>query len=1009
MLGCVVSLTSSHLSGSTIRDVNTGGSVLCSNSSFSSLLSSPNTDSNEEPSEATATNPVDSTPEKFQDTKLYSFTNTSGTTSSSAIFSHCCFTGDNYQPSDRPLSFLEYPGTISILSCSFDNITYPVPAGDGGAVFVSNAALTTPSHYTIDSSNFTSCSAANSGGAVWLRVNDDSVITSCRFENCSTTENGSYGAGLFLFTSNYYATSVMQLKLVDCAFKDCVTAGSGAGVSAAEMVDVSVMNTMFEHCETLPNYHGAIGSGIYVNGPSVLTVEGSHFIECKSAQAGGAIGCVDLEKVNISDTLVKDCYSGTTGAIFVDDYHGDFVHLSFSHVFFDGNSIGDDTTFFTESMLFVGKADKFVDVAIISSNFSASTTPQFEGCFTTVSSDSIGMIKRGKLDTSGEFFVFPHERYLDVDFVPFGPLLTAKPIARVNDKTGKIELEMKGSTPVTSQEFEVIVQNKNGTTTRLRMLFSDGTGTLVSGSESSLEYNTSYTITQIVGIVPDSSSSRMTNDFEVPVAVWVFNLAATPDLLTFTTPKPPFFISATANLISDDTKYAHVLLSFDEKVKGSFDIVVLEGEKNVTITVSILTEALAGESPKFVVVGDDRLLTQDTTYTIKSIVPTPNTDSPFVFMNDAITFHIPKSSYVIPEDPTEPEPEEPEPEDPTDPEDPKKALSPETKKLLSWLIPLVGCVLIALLLAIFIVVLVRRRQKKNAEPAQKELEVQEPIEVEKVEEFGVDCSNGVILTDENGQQTSNSPKENRPENKKTFQLNESQFGEVMACSGDFELSTARMDQTLYSVLHKEHREIGKRGIEIQIVNGLRHVVTTRGWSDVITRLSSHWILIDTAGNVRLKLQMNASEADQEATRARMLTPHPLPTFERNTNQLAEMTQEAPTDKTGMDGMRWRAPEVVAAEGGNGVESVDGHKASVFSLGLVLWEIETGQVPFGELDAVNAQRQSGTGIGPKMDTLKNEEFVSLIHRCLSVDPKHRPTLSEIGEFISSQPEDTQKAF
>ncbi|KAK2951504.1 hypothetical protein BLNAU_13526 [Blattamonas nauphoetae] len=76
-----------------------------------------------------------------------------------------------------------------------------------------------------------------------------------------------------------------------------------------------------------------------------------------------------------------------------------------------------------------------------------------------------------------------------------------------------------------------------------------------------------------------------------------------------------------------------------------------------------------------------------------------------------------------------------------------------------------------------------------------------------------------------------------------------------------------------------------------------------------------------------------------------------------------------------------------------------------SLGLVLWEIETGQVPFGELDAVNAQRQSGTGIGPKMDALKNEEFIALIHRCVSVDPEMRPTLAEIGEFLSSHPDET----
>ncbi|KAK2948769.1 hypothetical protein BLNAU_16304 [Blattamonas nauphoetae] len=111
------------------------------------------------------------------------------------------------------------------------------------------------------------------------------------------------------------------------------------------------------------------------------------------------------------------------------------------------------------------------------------------------------------------------------------------------------------------------------------------------------------------------------------------------------------------------------------------------------------------------------------------------------------------------------------------------------------------------------------------------------------------------------------------------------------------------------------------------------------------------------------------------------------------------------EQAGMDGLRWRAPEVVAGGG----SAVDGQKASVFSLGLVLWEIETGQVPFGELDAVNAQRQSGTGIGPKMESLKNEEFIALIHRCVSVDPKQRPSLSEIGEFLSSHPEESNMHF
>ncbi|KAK2955652.1 hypothetical protein BLNAU_9342 [Blattamonas nauphoetae] len=275
-------------------------------------------------------------------------------------------------------------------------------------------------------------------------------------------------------------------------------------------------------------------------------------------------------------------------------------------------------------------------------------------------------------------------------------------------------------------------------------------------------------------------------------------------------------------------------------------------------------------------------------------------------------------------------------------------------------------------------------------------------------------SNGVIRADGMTHSAFNSaddhPAKKEPTKENKSREGDVEYAEVMACSGDFAISAARMDSTLYSMIHKEHREIGKRGIEMQIVNGLKHVVAHRGWSDVLTRLSSHWILVDTAGNVQLKLEMSSTEADAEAARQRQKARQ-QPNLEGNENELARGEDEntrgkCEGDKSGMDGLRWRAPEVVAAEERSGVESVDGHKASVFSLGLVLWEIETGQVPFGELDAVNAQRQSGTGIGPKMESLRDELLISLIRRCVSVDPKERPTLTEIGEFLSSHPEDTR---
>ncbi|KAK2954514.1 hypothetical protein BLNAU_10534 [Blattamonas nauphoetae] len=290
------------------------------------------------------------------------------------------------------------------------------------------------------------------------------------------------------------------------------------------------------------------------------------------------------------------------------------------------------------------------------------------------------------------------------------------------------------------------------------------------------------------------------------------------------------------------------------------------------------------------------------------------------------------------------------------------------------------------------------------------MEPQEAVDVEKTEEFVMECSNVVIRTDENTesgfQSADNHPTRLNPSSDGLNMVSRTDGDEVevMMCHGDFGISTSRMDSTLYSVLHKEHREIGKRSVGVQIVEGLKQVVAHRGWSAVLTRLSSHWIVLDGSGNVGLKLQMTSEEAEQEAARAQLNgQPQPHSNMEENKNEGDEMSQHALADKTGMDGLRWRAPEVGGLKVGEG--SVDGSQASVFSLGLILWEIETGLVPFGELDAVNAQRQSGTGIGPKMESLQNTEFVSLIHRCVSVDPEQRPTLSEIGEFLSSHPGET----
>ncbi|KAK2955726.1 hypothetical protein BLNAU_9262 [Blattamonas nauphoetae] len=679
MLGCVVSLTSSHLSGSTIRDMDTGGSVLCSNSSFSSLLHSPNTEV--DLSEGTVTIPGSSVSEPFKGDTDYSFDENSGDQLSEAVFTNCHFDRSVNQLTTSPLSFNNYPGTISIESCSFTGCS---SSSEGGAIYY----LVDVDQYlrpflTLTSSNFTHCSASSSGGAVYLMMFDAIALTSCRFEHCSTIDH-SYGGAVYMCIYDHMRIQKVHSTVDGCVFSDCTTVFGGGGLYSDDMTDITMSDTTFDFCETnSTNVYSRGGGGILMEGDGILTAERCHFIECRTSNAGAAISFAGTKGFNISDILVKDCYSGVTGAIFISCVQSSKPIL-FSRVYMVGNSMGTDTLFFTSNNYgFPEHTPKFPDIQILGINFNSGVTIKFVDCFTTIMPDSSAMVIGIDVDLSTRYYI-PAFNMVS-EFEKIGPLLTAKPTAKMNEKTGKIELTMEGMMPPISQEYEVTVKAEDKTEARFRMLFSDGTGTLVSGSEENLKYITDSTIMSIVGVVPESSSSRMTNDIEVPVAAWAFNLAATPNYLSFTTPEEPStLISATANLISDDPKYAHLLIVFNENVKGSFDIVVEEEGKDVTITVSILEEAQAGESSKFIVVGEDRLLTHDTTYTIQSIVPTPGTDSPFVFMNKTITFHIPKWSHVPPEEPEDPEdPTEPFPEDPEEPEDPTEPEpeDPKNKKL----------------------------------------------------------------------------------------------------------------------------------------------------------------------------------------------------------------------------------------------------------------------------------------------------------------------------------------
>ncbi|KAK2955121.1 hypothetical protein BLNAU_9850 [Blattamonas nauphoetae] len=472
------------------------------------------------------------------------------------------------------------------------------------------------------------------------------------FQECGLCGTNYYVAGgvyLMSYNPNCHSSGGMDIAthgtvlLSDCLFSDCFVSGYDSGTPG---LDLSLWGKTPTHIARLS-----------FTDSQTLTVQDCSFVECSSNFAGAAF-------------YVFGFGSCGTGAILLRQPFEDSPSISLTRVVFINNSVGHARDM--NSYVFVpDDTPAFVDVSLTIRNSETKPTLSFVDCFTTCAIASMGM-------GVNKWISYDETLNLGVDddaFDNVGPRLTERVELSVDGLSGRMELGMKGKIPIASQKYEVRIRNEVDKTEMKEVIeFLDGRTTLKSPSPTfNLDFSTSYTITSIVGIVPSSpsSSSSLSNVLSFPLVAWTFNLDSNPSFFSFTTPTPPTLVGATARLVSSDQPLAFIILVFDRVVSGSYCLVIEEEGKDVNISVNFDESAVTGGSSDIVVVGEDRLLTHDTTYTIKEITPTVGTESPFVRMNGTISFHIPKSSYVAPTG------------------DNKKAMSAEMKKLLSRLIPLV--------------------------------------------------------------------------------------------------------------------------------------------------------------------------------------------------------------------------------------------------------------------------------------------------------------------------------
>ncbi|KAK2944715.1 hypothetical protein BLNAU_20351 [Blattamonas nauphoetae] len=368
----------------------------------------------------------------------------------------------------------------------------------------------------------------------------------------------------------------------------------------------------------------------------------------------------------------------------------------------------------------------------------------------------------------------------------------------------------------------------------------------------------------------------------------------------------------------------------------------------------------------------------------------------------------------------------------------RKAQSLEqAKNTLPWLIPvIVATVLLLLLIIIFLICRRHRNQKKDKENLLKnqEMDVTDPmLQVEKMEvadtpHYVLNAPNTNNIIDNNipstafGTKPRPAQKMNSHDEATRMSMHgraESEMKIAVRCGVELEETPVNKNDTLYNRLHKSGRPIDTQHVFRMITRGVAQLAKQNPQMPILTRLSPLWIYLDAQDAPLFQLkddnvtnQNNVPESSFFPGSNHGPMNSQVPTAEPQNRQQAQDCQQFSHSQSltvnpsirSIEGQRWMAPEVAGKK-----TDIDPRKAAVFSLGLILWELETGLVPFGEIDAVNAQRQLGCGTLPKMDSWTNETKAELIRSCLSLDPKERPSLDEIVNLLETDVELSKPAF
>ncbi|KAH7816261.1 uncharacterized protein MONOS_3041 [Monocercomonoides exilis] len=240
--------------------------------------------------------------------------------------------------------------------------------------------------------------------------------------------------------------------------------------------------------------------------------------------------------------------------------------------------------------------------------------------------------------------------------------------------------------------------------------------------------------------------------------------------------------------------------------------------------------------------------------------------------------------------------------------------------------------------------------------------------------------------------------------------------DAMACSSPHEKLIVDLRDSLFMLLHGrnekkemaigtlQEREQTAAQILFWVANlALHSFDEMENPLQSLSSLSPHIVLFSEHMVICIVMHSDCSSDDSDSSSVSSLT---IVSSSSNISVLSERFTDSPPPSSAFEDeddfkkecLRWKAPELLINKNmGVAKESV------VFSIGMMLWECLTLQIPFGEYEAEVAGQKIANGERPALEAVQCSSFYGLAKSCVSQSPGVRPSLTQLKRvFIARFP-------